>query len=85
MPMHSLLICLSQWSFLSWLRVDRYAISHPTFPCQAPLALATGSAVLAGALRPVRQTRWCQLPVLMLCRPPVVVAELAAMEALLQG
>ena len=48
-----------------------------------PLALATGSAVLAGALCPVRQTRWCQLPVLMLCRPPVVVAELAAMEAVL--
>ena len=30
------------------------SISHPAFPCLAPLAQATGSTMLAGALCPVR-------------------------------
>ena len=53
---------------MPWLRVYRYADLASYTPLLDAPALATGSAVLAGALRLVRQTRWCRLPVLMLRR-----------------
>lgn len=39
---------------------------HYMFPCWASLALAVGSVVLLGALRPCVRRGRCQLPILLL-------------------